>query len=357
MTRHTAAIDGSTNPQHSKETFTLLRIKRKRTQEPLDALVFSGNDDRSQKRVLTKDLRQDEAVRLNAQSNVKIFKFSKTVLTSDCQFDPLALLQQSVQSKEFKFESASDTSPRRRLHPKSQSQSSSSEDRKINLAQAKVNETKQERYKVIGKARGLNVDVTDGPKVEVYEAVREGEEAKKAPAIDKAKSSSRHSRKTEELSKIDGSDIQMNDEMMSSFLSMVQDYLSISAAETNQTSSTSISEASSEDDFVYDIYIQESPVKVSEEVDGVGSFESLEERLYWEKKLGAKNVATLTWEEESLQLIDDSADTSDGEDYDSDDSNAEDWYGNDYPDEECLQEQTYEESDDSEDNHWSDEDY
>ncbi|CCL99468.1 uncharacterized protein FIBRA_01486 [Fibroporia radiculosa] len=115
------------------------------------------------------------------------------------------------------------------------------------------------------------------------------------------------------------------DPEMANFLPMLQDYLRLdgpsmatSSASTSSFPSSANGTAPGDDnDYVYDVFYQRPT-----------TFQEL-----YEPSLSIMNIGTLTGVPEELMLYDSDSD-SEVADTDDEDSNAEDWYKNDYPEDE-----------------------
>jgi hypothetical protein len=179
---------------------------------------------------------------------------------------------------------------------------------KTELMKNKIKESKAARYKVISKNRAMKIGNDDNDEYELYDVVKE----------DSLEGLFYGSKKEEEL--------------MCNFNKMVKEYLSVS----NNNVPSAADNDDSQDNYVYDLYIPVDSDKVTENDD----------------------AAALIWEE----LDDNIYDYNEGENssYDSEDSNAEDYYQNEYPsseeDDGGLYSSSSEEDDDDDDDYDSYED-
>ncbi|KAI8645796.1 hypothetical protein BD408DRAFT_440560 [Parasitella parasitica] len=94
-------------------------------------------------------------------------------------------------------------------------------------------------------------------------------------------------------------DIEDPDDIMCNFIPMVKEYLTLQEKE--------------EEDYVYDVYYRDDENT--------------------EQNVALMNVGSLVWFDEQSEYLDDDSDSELGDNVDED-SNAEDYYQNDYPDEE-----------------------
>ncbi|ORX79073.1 hypothetical protein BCR32DRAFT_294655 [Anaeromyces robustus] len=156
------------------------------------------------------------------------------------------------------------------------------ESTKRELMQNKIKESKAARYKVITKNRAMKTgedEKTD--EYQLYDVVKE----------DSLEGLFYGSKKEEEL--------------MCNFNKMVKEYLQVS----NDNTPSAADNDDSQDNYVYDLYIPVDSDKINE-----------------------NDAANLIWEELDNDIYDYNED--DNSSYDSEDSNAEDYYQNEYPSEE-----------------------
>ncbi|KAL7746527.1 hypothetical protein RI367_008177 [Sorochytrium milnesiophthora] len=113
---------------------------------------------------------------------------------------------------------------------------------------------------------------------------------------------------------------------MNEFISMVQEYLTLSEQPTLPEPTAASSDG---DGYVYDIYVQDVAATANQQTGNL-----------------LPHFARLDWNgNEEFSLDSDGDDSSAGAH--SDDSNAEDYYGNDYPDEEDLRQDSEDDAQDS----------
>lgn len=253
-------------------SYTILRIKRKRTDEPLDALVVESRSRRKKSR----------------GGDLDVFQFAQTV-EADAWDDAKA--RRSLQSQISKLADSYENgqvSPVREVRSPSAGRPKEEGNRRytVKVAKEETGATSRRRPtsppKVISAKDALQNDF------KMYDAV---------PADQ-------------------GTAMQPLDSEVEKFLPMLQDYLSLSEV-SPKVGSSSMGErgASAKDDYVWDVFYR---------------------RLYslheWQSL--AANVGTLT----GLPALSDggfsSPEESEEEDEADEDSNAEEYYKNDYPDEE-----------------------
>ncbi|KAJ7163253.1 hypothetical protein C8R46DRAFT_1078736, partial [Mycena filopes] len=260
-------------PGPAAQSYTILRIKRKRNEEPLDALVVESRR------------------RKKSRGGVGVFQFAQTV-EHDAWEDDKRKRDIEDQVSRLARESASAI-----LEPKPTSARTSPSIPKDDVRRYRI--IAQEEEEALPRRRAP----TSPPKVisakdalpkakdtgfKLYDAVLSADKAPAAGA----------------------------DEEMEKFMPMLNEYLrindiSVSAPSAAESSST---ETSSTDDYVWDIFYHR-PATLSE----------------WNE---AANVGTLTGLPPSITDPYDSDEDSEPEDEADEDSNAEEYYKNDYPDEE-----------------------
>ncbi|KAF9931803.1 hypothetical protein BGZ67_005109 [Mortierella alpina] len=325
------------------DAFTILRIKRKRNEEPLDTLVVQEQLDKlaGKKQKKTEDEAQREIQNAIAgdialpKPPPAVFRLATTVNKASFK-DPT----QSIQLRDRITSLAETPRPRSRLSERHQPEFEERvHERRGELAQAKQKEARSARYRVINKNRsGLSSTEKKPPQVKssveveaeaaldmfkVYDAVKEDEPKTKKQIADEA----------------------LESDIMCNFLPMVREYLTISdkvsdpkislkdqGARSSAASSVrgDQSDYDSEDEYVYDIYYRDVNADHQQESKhrGIGS-------LLW-----------FSDDENNFMNEDDSSD----DDYEDSDSNAEDYYQNDYPeDEQSADEYTHELSDTDDD--------
>ncbi|KIJ60290.1 hypothetical protein HYDPIDRAFT_32410 [Hydnomerulius pinastri MD-312] len=266
--------------QSHNQAYTILRIKRKRTDEPLDALVV-----------------ESRVRRKKSRGGVDVFQFAQTV-EHDAWEDQQ--LRQTLQSQISKLTQDSSESTRGPLSPVQESKPPGAPPHVPRVDDGGRRYT----VKVAGEERRADPRrrPTSPPKVisakdipqndfKMYDAVL-AEQGPSLPALD-----------TE----------------MEKFLPMLQDYLTLQDATSSGSvplsSSTSVEDASTSNDYVWDVFYRR-PYSLAE----------------WNSV--AANVGTVTGLPPSA--LDDLSDDSESEEEDEadEDSNAEEYYKNDYPEEE-----------------------
>ncbi|KAL1935103.1 hypothetical protein VTP01DRAFT_4243 [Rhizomucor pusillus] len=290
--------------QNDLGQITILRIKRKRNEEPLDALLLQDQSNAPDEKRLRK-----EGGNLST-SNLKI---------SATAFPTIFRLAETVEENSFKnLAEAEKLRERiaRRAQPLSRPRTpETTEERKDKLMQDTMNKVRQARYRVINQNRARTLDDNTPPVVQsssekaaqdlfqMYEAVRE-DEHQKQPKL------------------FPDEDLAEDDDIMCNFIPMVKEYLTLNEKTAEE----------SEDDYVYDVYYRDD----SNHNLGISS----------------ANIGSLVWFDEETQFMNDDSESEPG-DYGDEDSNAEDYYQNDYPDEESDEEfedqYNYELSSDDED--------
>ncbi|KAK4513085.1 uncharacterized protein ATC70_000123 [Mucor velutinosus] len=261
------------------EQLTILRIKRKRTEEPLDALLVHQENE---KRIKKNNEKQKSVLSVSATALPTLFRLAETVeQKSFSNLDEAKKLKDRIS---------------RRIQPgTSRPQTPTSiEDRKDRLVREQKDASHKARYRVIQQNRS-KVDEDAPPVVQsssekaakdlfqMYEAVKDEDTSKQAKLF------------------VDD-DIEDPDDIMCNFIPMVKEYLTLQEKEEDK-----------EDDYVYDVYYRD------------------DENI--EQSMTSMNVGSLVWFDEQSEYLDDDSDSELG-DYADEDSNAEDYYQNDYPEEE-----------------------
>ncbi|KAF9954876.1 hypothetical protein BGZ72_004190 [Mortierella alpina] len=336
-------VSNTSNSNTASDAFTILRIKRKRNEEPLDTLVVQEQLDKlaGKKQRKTEDEAQREIQNAMAgdialpKPPPAVFRLATTVNKASFK-DPT----QSIQLRDRIASLAETPRPRSRLSERHQPEFEERvHERRGELAQAKQKEARSARYRVINKNRsGLSSAEKKPPQVKssveveaeaaldmfkVYDAVKEEEPKTKKQIADEA----------------------LESDIMCNFLPMVREYLTISdkvsdpkislknqGARSSAASSArgDQSDYDSEDEYVYDIYYRDVNADHQQESKhrGIGS-------LLW-----------FSDDENNFMNEEDSSE----DDYEDSDSNAEDYYQNDYPeDEQSADEYAHELSDTDDD--------
>jgi hypothetical protein len=269
--------------------YTILRIKRKRTEEPLDALVVESRSRKKKSRgdlnvfqfaqTVEHDAWADEKRRQDLQEQI-----SKLAKESSTPLDPSPATSPIKESK-FPLTSRQQKDDASRRYTIVKQDNSESERRRLPTSPPKVISHKD-----------LPSKKTD---FKLYDAILSGSDAAGPPAP-------------------------IFDSEMDKFMPMLTDYLKIhdmtppgspSAAKSFEESSAAVTESKSEgDDYVWDVFYHR-PTKLSE----------------WN---AIANIGTLTGLPPSTTDPYDSDSDTEPEDEADEDSNEEEYYKNDYPDEE-----------------------
>ncbi|CAO3620548.1 unnamed protein product [Mucor hiemalis] len=260
------------------DQLTILRIKRKRTEEPLDALLVHQNEKRIKKN--TEKL-NSSALEISATALPTLFRLAETVEEkSFSNLDEARKLKDRIS---------------RRIQPGTSRPQTpvTVEERKDRLVREQKEASSKARYRVIHQNR-TKTDPEAPPVVQsssekaakdlfqMYEAVKDDEKSKANLLMD--------------------DDIEDPDDIMCNFIPMVKEYLTLQEKEEEK-----------DDDYVYDVYYRD------------------DNNL--DKEITNMNVGSLVWFDEQSEYLDDDSDSELG-DYVDEDSNAEDYYQNDYPEEE-----------------------
>jgi len=281
------------SPANSTQTYTILKIKRKRIEEPLDALVVDANT---------------RARRRKTRRGFDVFQFAETVEPEaledenqkrDLQ-ERISALARTRSSKEKPDEPVErpqppvPTSPEAPLVGPQSPLNADEPTRRYTVINPPVEHTPPRRVPLTAPPKVISHKELTKPKPDFtyYDAVLASERQAK------------------------DDDKEVND-----FVPLLEEYLKLS--DISHPSSFSSLGRSSEDDYVWDIFYHR-PATVDE----------------WNKL--AANVGTLTGFPASFGHPNDSDSDSEVKDDEDEDSNAEDYYTNDYPDE-----GEWEESDDS----------
>ncbi|KAH7913425.1 hypothetical protein BJ138DRAFT_1146173 [Hygrophoropsis aurantiaca] len=257
------------------QAYTILRIKRKRNEEPLDALVVESGVRRKKSR-----------------GGIDVFQFAQTV-EQDAWEDER--LHQNLQSQISKLAQE----PSENLVPKD---TTAPEKISVPAASPRPQSTDDRRYTILPVAEednGRRRAPTSPPKVISWRDVPPKSDFKMYDAVLAASSNSPTA-----------------DAEMESFLPMLNEYLSLQdiTASSSQASVNTPPDTSKGDDYVWDVFYRR-PATLNE----------------W---VAAANVGTLTGLPPSLTDPYDSDTDSEEEDEADEDSNAEEYYKNDYPDDE-----------------------
>ncbi|KAG0298281.1 hypothetical protein BGZ97_004127 [Linnemannia gamsii] len=321
--KRAGSFDPPTTNQTNDEGLTILRIKRRRNEEPLDTLVVQEQLEKlaGKKQRKTEDESQREKENAAAgllqlpKAAPAVFRLATTV-NKELFKDPT----QSSKLRE-KITNMAESSPRPRSRLMERHTADYDErvqERRGELAATKRQEARTARYRVINQKRSgySTPDSKLPPKVKssnevaaeaqldifkMYDAVKE----------DEPKSKQQVAKEAEEA------------DIMCNFLPMVREYLTISDSKVEPKISVDetavsgrLSSASnrrgdtggssdSEDEYVYDIYYRD---------------------------VNADHVKELWFSDDENNFMNE--DDSSDDDYEDSDSNAEDYYQNDYPEDE-----------------------
>ncbi|KAG0309302.1 hypothetical protein BGZ98_003670 [Dissophora globulifera] len=326
----------------SSDTFTILRIKRKRNEEPLNTLVVQEQlekADGKKQKTAKNDSKQEVQDTLTGAAILQkpppaVFRLATTVNEESFK-DPV----QSIQLRERITQFTDTSRPRSRMGDRRLPgfEDRVSERREV-LAHEKQEQARSARYRVVHQNRsGLAGSELRPPEVKssveakaeaalemfnMYDAIKEDEPKSKKQLAQEA----------------DESDIMCN------FLPMVREYLSISRPDgldktlsdehltTHDPVTDQAEDQDSEDEYVYDIYYRDLHAEHRQEP-------------------GQRGIGSLLWfsdDENNFLNEDDSSD----DDFEDSDSNAEDYYQNDYPEDEVSDGQYGYELSDSDDDEY-----
>ncbi|OBZ89389.1 putative RNA polymerase II nuclear localization protein SLC7A6OS [Choanephora cucurbitarum] len=265
------------------EQLTILRIKRKRTEEPLEALLIHQENE---KRVKKNNDQDKSKLTVSITALPSIFRLAETVeQKSFSNLDEAKKLRDRIS---------------RRIQPGTSRPQTpvSVEERKNRLVKDQKEASMRARYRVVMENRSKASE--DAPPVvqsssekaakdlfNMYEAVKDDKSSKQANLF------------------MDD-DIEDPDDIMCNFIPMVKEYLTLQDKET---------ERQEEEDYVYDVYYRDD-----------------------DQRVNTSNIGSLIWfDETQSEYVDDDSDSELGDELDED-SNAEDYYQNDYPEEEASDE-------------------
>ncbi|KAF7728242.1 solute carrier 7, member 6 opposite strand [Apophysomyces ossiformis] len=265
---------------------TILRIKRKRNEEPLDALLVH----QEQERHVDKRLRKDSSTKHYGESPLSV---------SAANLPKLFRLAETVEETSFKnVTEAQKLKERitRRIQPGSRPHTPDLNERKDRLMEQQQKTTRQARYRVINQNRARSEsnmppvvqsasDKAAEDLFQMYEAVKENDQKQPKLYLDEG--------------------IDDPDDIMCNFIPMVKEYLTLNERPEET------------EDYVYDVYYRDDSGNATE--------------------LHSGNIGSLVWFENESEYVNDDEDSEVG-DIEDEDSNAEDYYQNDYPDEESDEE-------------------
>ncbi|KAF0543011.1 RNA polymerase II nuclear localization protein iwr1 [Gigaspora margarita] len=278
--------------ESTKTSYTIVRLKRKRNAEPLDALVVQQQLVKKPKRQgsLPKDMKATEEQKINEDSSLPfVFRFAETV--DEINFND------STKSQQLKDRITKLINRKDKVRPKERS---IKQIRDQQIAWFNEN-TRRERYKVIDRNRQSgNFAHFSSDSVEDEENATD-EMFKMYDAV------------KEELP-IEPKFIEednLDSDIMCNFIPMVREYLTL------QENIDKESNTDSDNDYVYDVYYHD-------------------DSMVFDDKPEYQNYASLTWfnDDDNGIFVKETAGKDDFEYSDEEDSNAEDYYTHDYPDEE-----------------------
>ncbi|KAI9303039.1 hypothetical protein BJ944DRAFT_250995 [Cunninghamella echinulata] len=271
----------------SKQQVQILRIKRKRTEEPMDTLLVQHQQFEKKQATLTdKRLRKDNLIN---KSNLKvtplalptIFRFAETV--EEHSFKNI------TEAKKLKERIS------RRTHLGNRPNTPESIDQKRDQKTKSLqNHAKQARFKVINQNRSQK-NSSMPPEVQCSSQKAAEDLFKMYDAI---KIENTGPKLIVDEDEEDPGDIMCN------FIPMVKEYLTLNDK----------TEEPEEEDYVYDVYYCDT-TNTGQDISGT-------------------NIGSLVWFDEETEYLNDDDSDSEPCDEGDEDSNAEDYYQNDYPDEE-----------------------
>ncbi|KAL1919555.1 uncharacterized protein VTP21DRAFT_2248 [Calcarisporiella thermophila] len=286
------AVTGPAGTREDLPAFALVRIKRKRNEEPLDALYVE--------QALTQPPREKRAKKersysLGQPENPQLFCLAETVNSEYFNDDKAReeLRDRIVKLKEKRAREESESSPpQEEREPITSPSKAPVRFRVIHNKQKEVITNEDGIPEVLtSPKKGMAPEKNDV--FQMYDAVKES---------NKKQGVKRHLREQQ----YDPSP----DDIMCNFLPMVREYLTLNESRSSTTTSSSAT-AEDDDEYVYDIYYRADPPDL---------------------RTAYRNVGALTWEGEDNYFLEDDVDTSD-EDYEEEDSNDEGFYTHDYPEE------------------------
>ncbi|KAI8972713.1 hypothetical protein BDB01DRAFT_808947 [Pilobolus umbonatus] len=259
---------------NNSDQLTILRIKRKRIEEPLEALLVQQDKEKRIKRGIEKN-----ELTVSAAVLPTLFRLAETVEEkSFSNLDEAQKLKDRIS---------------RRIQPGSRPQTPISvEERKEKLVQGQKEASRKARYRVVnqnrskGNAEAPPVVQSASQKAakdlfQMYEAVKEDDNKHAKLFMD--------------------DDTEDPDDIMYNFIPMVKEYLTLNEKEED------------DDDYVYDVYYQADH--------------------HMGQVINTANIGSLVWFDDNSEYLDNDSDSELG-DIEDEDSNAEDYYQNDYPEEE-----------------------
>ncbi|KAF9306499.1 hypothetical protein BGZ74_005467 [Mortierella antarctica] len=334
---------GAETSPPGNDGLTILRIKRKRHEEPLDTLVvqeqFEKLAGKKQKKIEDEIKQEIDSVLAEKDSKPKsspaVFRLATTV-NKEIFKDPT----QSLQLRDTITHMAETPQLKSRQAEKRLSEVGKRvTESRANLANSLRGDAKTARYRVINQNRsGLTSSKKAPPEV------KSSAQVEAESALDMFKMYDAVKEEDPKTKKQLQQETEEND-IMCNFLPMVREYLSISDrtqepqkesddhSSKSRPQSTFAQEAEdSEDEYVYDIYYRDANADHQQESKHRG-------------------IGSLLWfddDEGNFMNEDDSSD----DDYEDSDSNAEDYYQNDYPEDELSEDDLAYELSDTEDDEY-----
>ncbi|EOQ99349.1 RNA polymerase II nuclear localization protein IWR1 [Wallemia ichthyophaga EXF-994] len=265
---------------------SFIRIKRKRNEEPLDALLIGEQEDKEG---------SDRPIARKKRQKQGLFKLAETVEQSTFTSETT---KEELQSR-----------LKRKAEDEQDDSSSVDQRRRSNHNNAEITQPPRKRYHVIKGDRDVSSDVF----IDVEEEKRRIEDGKPAEATNTAKP----------LDPFDE-----DSEQMREFRRLVEDYLKMQevvSIDSNDSEKGNDKEdkntVNNNNDYVFDVYYRDS--KKSHHSPEILS-----------------NIGLLTGLSDEFGAgVDYSSDSTDIKDEADEDSNEEDYYTNDYPDEEVGSEE------------------
>ncbi|KAI0345656.1 hypothetical protein BDW22DRAFT_1353226 [Trametopsis cervina] len=279
----------------TQEQYTILRIKRKRNEEPLDALVI-----------------ESKSRRKKSKAGMNVFQFAETV--EQAAWDD----EKQKQDLQSRLTSLAREKAKRAVKPMpgaTPSTSTTTEEPSRTADGERIPKLPQiddpsRKYMIVPSnsvetpVRTAKSRLTAPPKVHSYKELQKAS----ITMYDAIPSST-------SLANLASPSTSADDEI-DKFLPMLKDYLRLNGADTSMGSSASSNSLpATDDDYVWDVFYSR-PATFRE--------------LYGSNT----NIGTVTGLPDDDMYNSDS--DSDYEDEDDEDSNAEDWYKNDYPEEESA---------------------
>ncbi|KAI9197297.1 uncharacterized protein BJ171DRAFT_570855, partial [Polychytrium aggregatum] len=261
------------HPIMTAQPVTFIRIKRKRNEDPVDALVINNTNSALEKKQ-----------KLGEETHEQIFHLATTLEIQEYdQGDRPARLKEVF--------------AKRKLLPKKSSKIMCPPDSSLkkDMLATYLQESRQARYRVMARNRMIDESEFSCEIVDLKADTPDAAASFRSTADTLVPPGSRPDQEQETEQDTNGS---TEDQIMCNLMPMVREYLKVSGAPA-------------EDEYVYDIYYADHTLKPA-----IGG-----------------SVATVEWDQPHDALIFDDDDEDNSDDYGDEDSNAEDYCANDYPDE------------------------